>query len=170
MNDASATQPPITLEELFEEFEHLPEWKDRCEFLIDLGFELPPFPEEARTEENKVRGCQSNVWMIAQVDHSTDPPRIYLMADSDAMIVRGLIAVILAMYSGKTPQEILSTDAQAVFERLGLSRHLSTARKNGLAGMVQRIRQLAAEALVEHDRRKGNGTTASPAADGDEKT
>jgi cysteine desulfuration protein SufE len=135
----------MTIEELFDEFEFLGDWESKCEYLIELGFDLPPFPEESKTEANRVHGCQSNVWLIAGTREG-DPPTIEILADSDAMIVRGLIAVLLTLYSGKTPREILATDAAEVFARLGLDRHLSTARKNGLLGMVRRIRALAAEA------------------------
>jgi len=134
----------MTLDELYDEFEHLEDWGDRCDFLIDLGFELPTLPDAARTEENRVRGCQSNVWLIARIT-GTDQLVMEIEADSDAMIVRGLIAVLLMAYSGRTVTEVLNVDAQAIFTRLGLTRHLSTARKNGLAGMVERIRVLAAE-------------------------
>ena len=136
----------MTVEELVREFDDLADWEERCDYLIDLGFELPELPPAARTEDHKVHGCQSNVWLVAEVNHESDPPRIEIRADSDAMIVRGLIAVLLTVYSGRTPQEILATDVEAIFTRLGLDRHLSTARKNGLRGMVQRIRDLARQA------------------------
>ncbi len=133
----------MTLDELYDEFEHLEDWGDRCDFLIDLGFELPTMPDASRTEENRVRGCQSNVWLIARMT-DTERPVMEIEADSDAMIVRGLIAVLLMAYSGSSVENVLKVDAQVIFTRLGLTRHLSIARKNGLAGMVQRIRQLAA--------------------------
>ncbi len=133
----------MTLDELYDEFDYLEDWGDRCDFLIDLGFELPALPDAARTEANRVHGCQSNVWLIAQVTE-TDPPVMEISADSDAMIVRGLIAVLLMAFSGNCVEDVLKVDAQAVFTRLGLTRHLSVARKNGLAGMVNRIRLLAA--------------------------
>ena len=132
----------LTIPELIEEFEELADWEERCDYLIDLGFELPEFPPEAKTEQNRVHGCQSNVWLIAEAK-PTSPPTVEILADSDAMIVRGLIAVLLTIYSGRTPQEILATDVHDIFEKLGLDRHLSTARKNGLMGMVQRIRAFA---------------------------
>lgn len=132
----------MTIDEILEEFDGLESWEDRCEYLIDLGFDLPDFPDDERTEENRVHGCQSNVWMVLH-RREDDPGRIDIVADSDAMIVRGLIAVLLAMYSGKTPQEILCTDARELFSRLGLDRHLSPARRNGLGGMVRRIREYA---------------------------
>lgn len=135
----------MTIDELFEEFAELGDWEDQCDYLIDLGFELPKLPESAMTEENKVHGCQSNVWLVAQLSDEK-PTTIDIVANSDAIIVNGLIAVLLAMYSGKTALEILAVDARSVFRRLGLERHLSTQRRNGLFGMVQRIRDIAEQA------------------------
>ena len=134
----------MTIEELIEEFDDLGDWADQCELLIDIGRDLPNMPDELKTEEMKVHGCQSNVWMVADV--KPDAAAIELTADSDAMIVRGLLTVILMVYSNRSPKEIVETDIQAIFSRLGLDRHLSTARKNGLAGMVKRVRGIAAEA------------------------
>jgi cysteine desulfuration protein SufE len=135
----------MTIDELFEEFAELGDWEDQCDYLIDLGFELPKLPESAMTKENKVHGCQSNVWLVAQLSDEK-PTTIDIVANSDAIIVNGLIAVLLAMYSGKTALEILAVDARSVFHRLGLERHLSTQRRNGLFGMVQRIRDIAEQA------------------------
>jgi cysteine desulfuration protein SufE len=132
-----------TIEELFEEFEHLQDWEDRCDFLIDLGFELEPLPDSEKTEQNIVHGCQSRVWLVAEADQTQQPARIKIRADSEAMIVKGLIAVLIALYSGKTPEQILSTDVQSVFEKLGLTTHLSSTRRNGLYGMVNRVRAIA---------------------------
>lgn len=137
--------PIITLDELFEEFEELGDWEEQCDYLIDLGLELPKLPETAMIEENKVHGCQSNVWLVAKVAED-EPATIEIVANSDAIIVNGLIAVLLAMYSGKTAAEILAVDPRAVFSRLGLERHLSSQRRNGLFGMVQRIRDIATQA------------------------
>lgn len=136
----------LTVPELIEEFDDLGDWEARCDYLIDLGFELPDFPPEAKSEPNRVHGCQSNVWLIADVKPG-EPPTVEILADSDAMIVRGLIAVLLTIYSGRTPQEILATDVHDIFSRLGLDRHLSTARKNGLMGMVKRIQAIAQHAV-----------------------
>lgn len=132
----------MTLEELYEEFEDLVDWEDRCDFLIDLGFELPGLPDAVKTEDNRVHGCQSNVWLIAQLQNGENP-RLHIEADSDAMIVKGLIAVLLMVFDGRTPQEILETDVREIFGKLGLNQHLSTQRKNGLSGMVERIRTIA---------------------------
>jgi cysteine desulfuration protein SufE len=137
----------LTVPEIIDEFEFLGDWEERCEYLIDLGFALPEMPADEKTEANRVHGCQSNVWLVTR-ERTDGQGRtvIDVVADSDAYIVKGLIAVLLAMYSGRTPQEILATDAKDIFARLGLDRHLSTARKNGLGGMVTRIRELAARA------------------------
>ena len=137
----------MSIEELFEEFEELSDWDDQCDYLIDLGYELPELPEEAKTEENRVHGCQSNVWMISKV-HNGDVPKIEIAANSDAIIVNGLIAVLTIMYSGRTAEEILGIDAKEVFGRLGLERQLSSQRRNGLFGMVERIRKIAVEAIA----------------------
>ena len=135
----------MTLDELLEEFDDLEDWEDRCDFLVDLGFELPDLPADAKVEQNRVHGCQSNVWMIASV-RQNGQSTIEIIAGSDAMIVRGLIAVLLIIFSGRTPGEILATNVKDIFARLGLDRHLSTARRNGLYGMVKRIRSIAAQA------------------------
>ena len=132
----------MTIDELLETFDSLEDWDERCDYLIDLGFDLPEFPQQGKTEENRVRGCQSNVWLVAEV-RENGRPTIQISADSDSMIVRGLIAVLLTIFSGRTPEEILETDVRTIFERLGLDRHLSSTRRNGLYGMVNRIRTLA---------------------------
>ena len=138
----------LTIEELYEEFEDLPDWDDRCDYLIDLGFNLPQLPAESKTEQNRVHGCQSNVWLVANLTES-DPPSVEFLANSDAVIVNGLIAVVTALYSGKTPKEIIAVDAQEAFAKLGLERHLSPQRRNGLYSMVERVRQLAVQAEAE---------------------
>jgi len=138
-----------TIPELIETFDALGDWEAQCDYLIDLGHEIPDFPESARIEANRVHGCQSNVWLITEIKPG-NPPVIEIQADSDSMIVRGLIAVLLMAYSGKTAREILQTDIQQTFARLGLNRQLSSARRNGLAGMVQRIRSLAEQSAGEH--------------------
>ena len=136
----------MTLNELYEEFDELGDWEDQCDYLIDLGFDLPKLPESAVCDENKVHGCQSNVWLIADVSDDA-PATINILANSDAIIVNGLIAVLLAMYSGKTAAEILAIEPRDVFGRLGLERHLSVQRRNGLFGMVQKIRDIAKQAV-----------------------
>lgn len=134
-----------TISELIETFDALGDWESQCDYLIDLGSELPEFPPSARTDANRVRGCQSNVWLVADVK-AGEPPVIDIVADSDSMIVRGLIAVLLMAYSGRTAEEIRQTDIREIFSRLGLNRHLSSARRNGLEGMVKRVKSIADEA------------------------
>ena len=135
----------MSLDELREEFEFLGNWEDQCELLIDLGMELPKLPAEDKNEQTRVHGCQSLVWLT--VDEADD--RLQIAAESDAMIVNGLIAVLLATFDRKTPAEALAVDVDSVFSSLGLDEHLSSARKSGLAGMVQRIRGEAARFKVE---------------------
>lgn len=141
----------MTIDELIEEFDFLGDWEERCDYLIDLGFELPQLPDEAKVEPNRVHGCQSNVWLVADLDQAANPPVIRFLANSDAMIVNGLIAVLMMIYDGQTPETVLKTDAEAIFRRLELDRHLSSQRRNGLFGMVTRIRELAARAQVQLD-------------------
>jgi cysteine desulfuration protein SufE len=136
----------MTLDNLLDEFEHLPDWGDRCDFLIDLGMELPKLEASDKVEVNRVLGCQSSVWMVADLDQSGPEPRLAIRAESDSLFVSGLIAIVLLLFDGKTPGEILEADPDALFERLDLQRHLSSQRRNGLNGMVQRIRSLAAQA------------------------
>jgi cysteine desulfuration protein SufE len=137
----------MTFDELLNEFEELPDWGDRCDFLIDLGMELPRLEASERVEANRVHGCQSNVWMVAEMREDSGTPLMEIRAESDSMFVNGLIAALLMIYNGKTPSEILEVDPEDAFRRLELHRHLSSQRRNGLAGMVQRIRSLAAETL-----------------------
>ncbi len=137
----------MTLDDLLEEFEHLPDWADRCDFLIDLGMELPKLDPSDKTEENRVVGCQSSVWMVAELATEAHPPHLEIRAESDSLFVSGLIAILLLLFDGKTPAEILEADADELFSRLDLQRHLSSQRRNGLNGMVQRVRVLAARAL-----------------------
>ncbi|MCH2210629.1 MAG: SufE family protein [Fuerstiella sp.] len=134
----------MSIDELLEEFEELLDWEEQCDFLIDLGFELPEFSVVLKTEENIVQGCQSLVWLVAEPEVSDGVIVVRIRADSDSMIVKGLISVLLAAYSGKTPQQILDVDIEALFERMGLNQHLSSTRRNGLHGMVRRIRSIAA--------------------------
>ncbi|HKP77600.1 MAG TPA: SufE family protein [Phenylobacterium sp.] len=126
------------LAELKDEFELLGDWEERYRYVIELGKELAPLTDAERTEAHKVRGCASQVWLVTepQADGS-----LRFRGDSDAHIVRGLIAILLRLYSGHAPDEILTFDAKAAFEQLGLSGALSTQRSNGLASMVGRIRR-----------------------------
>lgn len=123
-----------------EDFDLFDDWRDRIEYVLDLGRHLEPLPAEDRIDVNKVRGCQSQVWMIAELDDATG--RIAIRADSDAFIVRGLIVLLLRLYADRPADEILA-NPPTVFDQIGLGAHLSPTRANGLHAMVKRIRQLA---------------------------
>ena len=129
-----------SVDELAENFELLGDWESRFAYLIDLGKGLPPMSSTDQCETNKVHGCQAQVWMKFVPEANG---QITIVADSDAFIVKGLIALLLMIYSGKKADEILITDGEAVLERLQLAAHLSPTRKNGLFAMVKRIRELA---------------------------
>ena len=138
-----------TIDEIRDNFELLEEWDDRYRYVIELGRMLKPLPEEAHSPENKVQGCVSQVWLSKQLDRGNGgEPRLNYLGDSDAHIVRGLIAILLTLYSGHTPQQILSTDAIAVFDEFGFREHLTPQRSNGLRSMVERIRADAQQALA----------------------
>ena len=138
------------IEQLLEDFSFLDDWEDRYRYVIELGQSLKPFPEELRTDENKVRGCVSQVWLASRTvrNPSSDGETIVFEGDSDAHIVRGLIAILLAIYSGRSPRQILETDGKALLARIGLEEHLTPQRSNGLAAMVERIRADAAAHLT----------------------
>lgn len=129
-----------TLNELAESFSLFDSWEDRYRYLIDLGGRLAPMDEALKTEETRVRGCTSQVWLIAR---QGDDGRYHFTADSDAQIVRGLIYVLMIAYQDKTPEEIAAVDIEGAFDELGLSGHLSPSRRNGFFAMVGRIRTLA---------------------------
>jgi cysteine desulfuration protein SufE len=137
-----------SFDEIVSDFELLDDWEDRYRYVIELGRKLPPLPENARTDENKVRGCVSQVWLATHVDQEKSRPRLSFVGDSDAHIVRGLIAILFALYSGKTADTILGLDANAVLGRLHLKEHLTPQRSNGLLAMVERIRKDAREAIA----------------------
>ena len=132
------------LDEIEETFDLLDEWEDRYQYIIDLGRSLPPIGAEHQTPENEVHGCMSTVWLIAHCSGGS-APKVELVADSDALIVKGLLAIVLAAYSGLTPQAIIDFDVDDLFNRLGLKQHLSPSRRNGLYSMVKRIRAHAVE-------------------------
>lgn len=132
----------MTVDDLIESFEFLDNWEDRYRLLIDMGRELPDFPEDARTEDNRVEGCTSNVWLIHELEPGSSQ-RLHFRADSDAFIVKGLIAIILLAYSGRTAEEIRQTDIEALFTRLGLEQQLTPNRRNGFFAMVERIHEIA---------------------------
>ena len=132
----------MDIDELIENFEFLGDWEERYRYIIELGRKLPDFDAIHRTEENKVRGCQSQVWLVTDEDPAK-PDLLYFRADSDAHIVRGLLAILLMMFTGKSASAILAVDAKDVFAKLGLDQHLSPSRANGLNAMVQRVRAIA---------------------------
>ncbi len=141
------TRATMTIDEIRDNFELLEEWDDRYRYVIELGRTLDPMPEAEHSAANKVNGCASQVWLSRQIDRNGEP-RLKYLGDSDAHIVRGLIAILLTLYSGRTPQQILATDALAVFDELGFREHLTPQRSNGLRSMVERIRSDAREALA----------------------
>jgi cysteine desulfuration protein SufE len=139
-----------TIDEIRDNFALLDEWDDRYRYVIELGRMLEPMPEAEHSPQNKVQGCVSQVWLSKQLDRSGgNGPVLKYIGDSDAHIVRGLIAILLTVYSGRTPQQILSTDATAVFDEFGFRDHLTPQRSNGLRSMVERIRTDARAALAE---------------------
>ncbi len=135
---------PPTTDELLETFEDLQEWDDRYDFIIDLGRELPVFPVRLQTEENIVEGCMSTVWLVANVADRSDQP-VEIQADSDSIIVKGLIVILLAYFAGMTASQILESDVSGFLTKLGLNQHLSPQRRNGLFAMIKRLKTLAAE-------------------------
>jgi len=138
----------MTIDEIRDNFELLEEWDDRYRYVIELGRTLAPMPEAEHSAANKVNGCVSQVWLSRQIDRGDGEPRLNYLGDSDAHIVRGLIAILLTLYSGRTPQQILATDAIDVFDEFGFRDHLTPQRSNGLRSMVERIRSDAREALA----------------------
>jgi cysteine desulfuration protein SufE len=135
--------------EIIDNFSLLDDWDDRYRYLIELGRALPPLAAEAHNEANKVRGCASQVWLDTRVrPNGAGGPVLTFVGDSDAHIVRGLIAILFAMYSGKSAKDILATDAVALFEKLGLREHLTPQRSNGFRSMVDRMHADARAALA----------------------
>ena len=146
---AASPDTVTALDEIVDNFSLLEDWDDRYRYVIELGRALSPLAERDRTEANKVQGCASQVWLATTVHpNGQGGPMLTFSGDSDAHIVRGLIAILFAMFSGKQARAILSTDAIAVFERLGLREHLTPQRSNGFRSMVERIRADAQAALA----------------------
>ncbi len=138
-----------TIDEIIENFSLLDEWEDRYRYVIELGKMLESLPDALKTDQNKVSGCASQVWLSTTISHAIDgEPVLMIHGDSDAHIVRGLVAILLALCSGKTAQDILKADPVALFERLGLREHLTPQRSNGFKSMVGRIRAEASEMLA----------------------
>lgn len=138
----------MNIDQIIDDFGVIDDWDERYRYIIDLGRKMPPLPEAQRTDTSKVRGCASQVWLIAKRDNTNGSTTLNFVGDSDAMIVRGLIAILLSLYNGKSPEEILKIDAKDVLGSLGLDTHLSQQRSNGLFAMVERIRADARAALA----------------------
>jgi cysteine desulfuration protein SufE len=135
----------LNLDTIAENFELLDDWEDRFTYLIELGRKMPPMDAADMIEPHRVHGCQATVYLKPTMHEN--PPQVQLSATADAATVCGLIAILLTMYSGKSPQEILAIDAESYFTRLGLEEHLSPTRRNGLHSMIQQIRSIAQAAL-----------------------
>ncbi len=141
----------MDIDQIIEDFDVLDSWDDRYRYVIELGRKLAPLPEAARIESNKVQGCASQVWFTSDTRPARNGggPVLEFGGDSDAHIVRGLIAILFALYSGQSARKILDTDAIAIFEQLGLKEHLTPQRSNGFRSMVDRIKSDARAALVK---------------------
>lgn len=140
----------MNIDEIIENFSYLDDWEDRYRYVIELGRTLAPLDEAAHNEANRVLGCASQVWLETHINSSQPgEPILTFRGDSDAHIVRGLVALVLALYSGNTPSAILATDAEALFEKLGLSAHLTRQRTNGVRSLVKRIKRDAHRAVEE---------------------
>jgi len=133
---AGLQKQTMTLAEIRDDFAFLDDWEDRYRYVIELGKALPEMEPALKTEANKVRGCASQVWLATRAENG----RLHIIGDSDALIVRGLVAILLAIYQNQTPDHILSTDAREIFAELGLKEHLTPQRSNGFSSMVERIR------------------------------
>jgi len=131
----------LSIEQIIDDFRVLDDWDERYRYIIELGRRMQPLPEQIKTDLTKVRGCASQVWLVSKLVKGSDGRDIVVFeGESDAMIVRGLIAILLQLYSGRTPNEVLAVDAKRVLGELGLDTHLSQQRSNGLFAMVERIR------------------------------
>lgn len=138
-----AGTPRDTIDELAENFSLFDEWEDKYGYIVDLGRQMDALPDAEKGEETKVHGCMSQVWIKPEVEDGP-PPRLHFRGDSDAHIVKGLIAILLKVYSGRTPREILDVDPKEMMSRLELENHISPNRRNGLVSMIETIRGYAA--------------------------
>ena len=138
----------MTAQQIIADFDLLDEWEDRYRYVIELGKRLAPLPESDHTEDNRVRGCASQVWLTSRMEKSDGGHVLRFTADSDALIVRGLIAIAFELLDGKSPREILDADAEGYFDRLELREHLTAQRSNGLRALLDRIRAHAEAAAV----------------------
>ncbi len=138
----------LTIDELEQNFALIDDWEERYRYVIELGRELDPLPPDRHTEANRVKGCASQVWLETSVDPGEAGPVLSFRGDSDAHIVKGLIAIMLALYSGRAARDIVATDAAGPMKRLGLTEHLTPQRSNGVRAMVERMKRDAARALA----------------------
>ncbi|MBZ8133101.1 SufE family protein [Afifella sp. IM 167] len=138
----------MSIQSIIDDFALLDDWEDRYRYVIELGRALPELPEAERNEATKVRGCASQVWLVSDSEARDGKTVLLFRGDSDAHIVRGLIAIVLALYSEHSPQEILGIDAEAIFQKIGLREHLTSQRSNGLSAMLARIRSDAEARLA----------------------
>jgi cysteine desulfuration protein SufE len=136
------------IDEIIANFELLEDSNDRLEYLIELGRLAEPLPAEKLTENNRVRGCASQVWLDSRTDQAEGATRLYFHGDSDAIITRGIVALIAAIFSGRTPDEIEDTDAIEIFRTIGIAEHLTAQRSNGARSMMERIKRDARAALA----------------------
>jgi cysteine desulfuration protein SufE len=140
MSEISTSTSGPSIDELVANFEMIDDWEERYRYLIEIGRDLAPLEDAEKTEENRVKGCASQVWVVTEPEGAGEARRIRFRGDSDAHIVRGLVALTLLAFSGKTPEAILATDLFGIFGRIGLSAHLTPQRSNGVRAMVERIR------------------------------
>lgn len=138
----------MTIDEIMADFELLDDWEDRYRYIIELGRKLPPMPDADHNEKNKVRGCASQVWLTTEIDAGGGEKTLHFVGDSDALIVRGLVAIALTLFDGKPAKEIRNLDAEAVFDKLELREHLTAQRSNGLRALVNRIKSEAETAMA----------------------
>ena len=139
----------LQIDDVIATFDMLDAWEDRYRYLIEMGRSLAPLTDDERNEDNRVRGCASQVWVVTTLTHAPDgTPLLAFRGDSDAHIVKGLVALVLSFYDKKTPQDVLSSDVMGLFKQLELSEHLTPQRSNGVRSMVERIRRDAAQALA----------------------
>lgn len=138
----------MTIDQIIDDFGVIDDWDERYRYIIDLGRKMPALNDAQRTDNAKVRGCASQVWLVPARETKNGRTTLHYVGESDAMIVRGLIAILLALYNDKTPAEILAIDAKQILTQLGLDTHLSQQRSNGLFAMVERIRADASAALA----------------------
>lgn len=133
----------MTTDELIDNFSFIDSWEDRYKYLIELGNQLPHLPDEKKTDEWKVPGCQSQVWIVPHFENAS----VWFEGDSDAIIVRGIIAVVLVIFKDKPAQEILDVDVEEIFDRMGLREHITPNRRSGMLSMVDKIRYYAAQSI-----------------------